>query len=315
MSLTVSIDGMRGVGLEGLVGRHLQAVHRGTQRLALRAHQPVVVAPGGFGVARALDQRDAADLVARALARRRPSPPGTSCGFQPSKVNMKLTPMATSPLATFGACALPLRVYCDGVAVQLLEVVEGGFLAHHLHQAGQDGVGRAAGGRVRDLDLALVLRLDQVGPAGRRRQVLLLGQQFGIEAEADGARNRSRRPCCCSSRTGARSRPAGRSGRPGDRLPAGRRWQPANTGRRCRPTTGPSSGCRLRLHQLGHRFARGLARLLHLDASGLAEFACGGLAPGLVGAAQRVDGLGPGPVRRRWWPAPPATGRAGSCWK
>src|SRR3954469_25350535 len=56
------------VYLDGLVGRRLQAVHRAAERLA-RAHQEVVVALRGGLVAVALDQRDAADLVAGAFAR------------------------------------------------------------------------------------------------------------------------------------------------------------------------------------------------------------------------------------------------------
>ena len=56
---------------EGLVRRVLQRDRAGADGLPGRAHQPVVVALRASGVAAALDQRDAADLVARALAGRR----------------------------------------------------------------------------------------------------------------------------------------------------------------------------------------------------------------------------------------------------
>jgi hypothetical protein len=64
-----------------------------------------------------------------------------------SKPKMKLTPIATSPRATLRACAVPLRVYWVDVAMQLLQIVEGRILAHQLHQAGEDRVPGAAGGR------------------------------------------------------------------------------------------------------------------------------------------------------------------------
>ena len=60
---------MRGSGLKVLLAGVLQAAGLRADGLPGRAHQPVVVALRVGLVARALDQRDAADLVARAFAR------------------------------------------------------------------------------------------------------------------------------------------------------------------------------------------------------------------------------------------------------
>ena len=132
------------------------------------------------------------------------------------------------------------RVLAD-VPVQALQVLEGLVLAHQLHQRRDHRVGGAARRRVRDLDLALVLGLEQVGPALRHGE-LLLREQLGVVAEAErpgidadglvarllGLLLRPRRAAAAASPTCIRA--------------SGRSRPPAGAGRRCRRTRRRSSG-------------------------------------------------------------------------
>ena len=118
----------------------------------------------GWAVARALHQRNAADLVARALA---------GCGaFHHREALLALVletedeAHADAHLALGHALGLrraAARVLGD-VAVHLLQVLERCVFAHQLHQAREDGIARAARPRVRGFDLAFVDRVGQVGP-------------------------------------------------------------------------------------------------------------------------------------------------------
>ena len=60
---------------------------------------------------------------------------------------------------------------------------ERGILTHNLHDRRDHGVGRPRRVGIGHLNLALVLGLQQIGPAARLGQ-LLLGQQFLVEPEA-----------------------------------------------------------------------------------------------------------------------------------
>jgi hypothetical protein len=68
--------------------------------------------------------------------------------------------------------------------MQALQVLEGLVLAHQLHERRDHRVRGAARRRIGDLDLALVLGLEQVGPGPRHRH-LLLREELGVVAEAE----------------------------------------------------------------------------------------------------------------------------------
>ena len=102
--------------------------------------------------------------------------------------------------------AAPLRVYWFTLRCSARQIGEGRLLAHQLHQRREHGVGGAGGVRVRHLHLAAEFRLDQVGPAARRRrcggdQLRLLkpiAERAGIDA--DGAEPASGAPGAPPSR-------------------------------------------------------------------------------------------------------------------
>ncbi len=200
---------------------------------------------------------------------------------------MKLRPMPTSPLAMLFACAVPLRVYWVMLRCSFFRYSNACVLAHHLHQAGEDGVAGAARARMRGLDLALVLRVDQVGPALRRRQVLL-AQHVLVPAEADRAGVEA------ADQVAAHGvlphRPAVQVVEIG--RPVG--LEQADLGgleERIAGAAPPQVG--LRVGRLGadlrQRLAGGLAHLLHLDAGLRLELLGGELAPALVGRADRGE--------------------------
>jgi len=66
--------------------------------------------------------------------------------------------------------------------MELPQVAERVVLAEDLHDRRDGCVRRSGGVRVRDLDLVLVVRLDQIFPARRRGELLLL-QELGVVAE------------------------------------------------------------------------------------------------------------------------------------
>ncbi len=72
------------------------------------------------------------------------------------------------------------------ILVQRFQVVERLVFTEYLHECRQRGVSRARRGGIRHLYIALEFRLHQIGPAGGRRE-FLLGQHFGVEAEAQCA--------------------------------------------------------------------------------------------------------------------------------
>jgi hypothetical protein len=189
-----------------------------------------------------------------------------------------------------------LRVLVD-VGVQLLEILERLRLAHHLHEGGDGGVGRAGGRRVGHLDLALEDRLEKVGPAARRRHALL-AEQLDVEAEAEGPGVDTHRPVA-----GLLGLPDG----PRVELPEVRRLvdgRQALLGRLQMGITGPAepdvcSGVRRLGLELREHLARALLRDGDLDPALAGEFVGHGLAPLELHAAVHVEATlrGDGPRR------------------
>ena len=95
-------------------------------------------------------------------------------------------PIVVSPRPAALIGAEPDLVYWLTLACSAFRYSKPLLLAHQLHDRREHRVGGAGGVRVGDLDLALELGLDQVGPAFRLGQVLL-GEQLLVVAEAERA--------------------------------------------------------------------------------------------------------------------------------
>ena len=155
---------------ERFVRRILQRVGLRAEALTDGAHEPVVVFLGVVAVASALNQRDAADLVARSFARRNPA------HFLEARLTLFVeTEEERDADGGLAACdVLGLRLRALGVLrdvfVHLLHVVEGLVFAHQLNETCDDGVRAAGRTGVRHFDVAFVLRVRQISPAFGRRQ-------------------------------------------------------------------------------------------------------------------------------------------------
>ena len=185
MSLIVDeIRRQRRLG-RGLVRRELEGLHRLGLRLHRGGERPVVELLRLLLVAGAVDDRHRADLVAGALAGRDRDDREAGGGLGHGIVEEDDADRRLAEAGGLDRRRAGLGVLVD-VGVEGLEVGEGLLLAHELHERREHGVGGARGVGVRDLDLALVLGLDEVGPALGLGQAGL-GEQVRVVAEAEGA--------------------------------------------------------------------------------------------------------------------------------
>ncbi|MNS84526.1 hypothetical protein D3C72_1183560 [compost metagenome] len=190
-------------------------------------------------------------------------------------------------LGHIGGLRLAAAGVGSGVLVELLEVVKRLVFAHQLHQPGDHRIGRAAGGGVRNLHFALELGLDHIGPAQRLGQFLFL-QDVGVVAKADG---RAVETAHLVARHGVLAHAPVPQVIDVGRTVFGQQALLGRLQERIARTAPPDIGLGVvgLGTQLGGDLARALVRLVHLDAGLLGELLGRSLAPGRIGAAQRID--------------------------